>query len=470
MMNSKAALLTMCFLLIILAGRANDPPPNFILILTDDHGWTSTSTAMDKHLPNSKSDYYETPHIDRLAATGMRFSHGYAPAAICTPTRRSILYGQSAPRQGPKDGFEEKYHPAQHDFLTIPLMLKEADSRYRTAHFGKWHILGNFFPEDVGYDESDGKTTNSGGNMWEHKSDKWMKTFFSGDPKKVNHITERGMNFISRNVRAGNPFYLQLSHYATHVDIQSREETYDKYSKKKRGEAHDHPGMAGMLEHLDEGIGRLLDHVEALGISDNTYIILMSDNGGAEFIPPSGNKLDHPDNHGRKQRNYPLRGGKWVLYEGGIRVPFIVKGPGIAPGTQCDVPVVGYDILPTLADIVGYPGKMPEYVDGGSFKTLLAEGKGTVKRPYDAMVFHRFVGYYPHSAIIMGDYKLLKFWKSSGWREKGIELYNIKSDLGEINDISGKMPEKCAQMEKKMIEYMRSVNTELLHELEAMAQ
>ena len=445
-------------------GSAQSSSPNFILILTDDHGWTSTSTAMDQKVPNSKSDYFETPGIDRLASQGMRFSHGYAPAALCTPTRRSILYGQTAIRQGTEESFPAKYHPDQHDFITIPLMLKKTNPAYKAAHFGKFHLQGNFFPEEIGYDESDGDTNNSGGNMFEYKEDKWMKTFFSGDPKKADHITGRGINFIKRCVEDGNPFYLQLSHYATHVDIQSKADTYKKYSSKPRGTVHDHPGYAGMLDHMDASIGRVLDFVEAQGISGNTYIILLADNGGVEFIPPSSDKMNHPDQNPRKQRNYPLRGGKWVLYEGGIRVPFIIKGPGVKPGSQCDVAVTGYDLLPTLADLVGYGEQMPAYIDGGSLKPLLEKGDGEVSRAEDALFFHRYAGSYPHSAVIQDGYKLIKLWRSKNQTES-IELYSLKNDLGELYNLASEMPEKAAKMEQLLMEYMRKVNPELVQDL-----
>lgn len=462
----KNIMLFFSLMTLIFSDQAIQASPNFILILTDDHGWTSLSTQMDIRLSGSRSDYYETPHIDRLADLGMRFSRGYAPAAICTPTRRSILYGQSAIRQGDEAGFAARYHPDKHDFLTIPLMLKQVNEQYKTAHFGKWHIQGEFFPEDVSYDESDGNTNNSGGNMFEDKADKWKKTFFSGDPKKADQITSRGINFIKRCVSSGHPFYLQLSHYATHVDIQAKTEDYDRFSDKPRGKVHDHPGYAAMLYHLDQGIGKLLDYVDQIGIADHTYIILMSDNGGVEFIPPSGNKLLHPDQNPQKQRNFPLRGGKWVLFEGGIRVPFIIKGPGIKSGSQCNQPVIGYDLLPTLADLAGYQEKLPEYIDGVSFKNLLFQPEQPLDRKDEALYFHRYSGSYPHSAIIMGQYKLVKFWKSSGMKRAGVELYDLKADREEVHDIGNDLTEEKAFLEEKLMDYIKKVNPELLSQLQ----
>jgi arylsulfatase A len=440
--------------------------PNFILILTDDHGWTSTSTLMDKHNPLSGSDYHETPNIDRLGISGMRFSQGYATAALCTPTRRSILFGQTQFRQGPDDGFEDRFDPYAKGYLTIPNMLKDANPRYQTAHFGKWHIQsGRYSPEDFGYDQSDGRTSNGDGSIWEYKEDKWKNTFITGDPKRTSRITDRGTNFIKRNVEAGNPFYLQLSYYATHVDIQTKQETYDRFSNKPRGRVHDHPGYAGMLADLDTGIGQILDQVEQSKISDKTYILLMADNGGVEFIPPSRNKLALPELNGRKQRNDPLRGGKWVLYEGGIRVPFFIKGPGIPANSQSDIPVVAYDILPTLASLAGYSKTMPEYVDGGSFAAVLNDGQGHVKRPADAIIHHRYASYL-HSAIRVGDYKLMKFWNDNVNRKAGIELYNLSKDLGEINDLSETMPAKAIELETRLMDYIEQVDGNVTGKLE----
>jgi arylsulfatase A len=432
-------------------------PPNFILILTDDHGWTSTSTMMDSARNDSGSDYHETPNIDRLTSRGMRFSQGYSPAAICTPSRRSILFGQTHFRMGPDEEFEERYHPYQKSYLTIPLMLKQADSRYRAAHFGKWHQkTGIYSPEDFGFDQSDGRTSNGDGSIWENKEDKWKKTFLVDAPKGIDRITGRGASFMRRSVTQGNPFFLQISHYATHVDIQAKPETYARFARKPRGRTHDHPGYAAMLSDLDTGIGVIMDEVEALGISDNTYIVIMADNGGAEFIPPVSNKLAPPGTNGRPSRNDPLRGGKWVLYEGGVRVPFVVSGPGIPANSQSDVPVIGYDLLPTFAELAEFKEKMPDYVDGGSFVSLLDGGEGEIDRPSDALYFHRYASYL-HSSIRVGDHKLLKFWHDHPNHEAGIELYDLSADIGETNDLAERLPGKARELERRLLDYIESV-------------
>jgi arylsulfatase A-like enzyme len=431
--------------------------PNFILILTDDQGWTSSSQQMDDRIPGSKSDYYETPNIERLAAKGIRFTNGYAPCALCCPSRRSILFGQTPMRQGDDERFSANYHPDRKMQLTIPLLLKSIDPAYQTAHYGKWDLRADIFPEDVGYDESDGNTGNKNGDVSSDKNTKFTALFLNNDPKRIETITGRAVNFMDRQVESGHPFFLQISHYATHVDIQTREETYQKYRQKKKGVIHSNPGWAGMLENLDSGIGRILDAIDRLGISGHTYLILMSDNGGVELIPPVGNKFDHPSAFRSRTRNYPLRGGKWTLYEGGIRVPFMAYGPGIAPGTQCDVPVTGWDILPTLADLAGNTAPLPETLDGTSIRSLLENGnKGELKRARKELIFHYFGK--PHSAIRLGDYKLIRFWNL-----KKTELYNLREDPGELNDLSGKDPKKVKELEQLLMSYMQEVDADLLN-------
>jgi arylsulfatase A-like enzyme len=388
----------------------------------------------------------------------MHFSRGYAPAAICSPTRRSIQFGQTPARQGDA-GFHEKYHPDYTpDRLTIPRLLKAANPDYKTAHYGKWDLRANIFPEDLGYDESDGDTGNSNGNVMSEEDDKWKDYFISKDPKRINTLTSRAINFMQRQVKAKHPFYLPISHYATHVDMQTTATTFEKFSKKPKGSAHHNPAWAGMLADLDSGIGEVLDMVDALDIADNTYIILMADNGAVEFIPPVKNRLDHPDTFAQSMRNAPLRGGKWTLSEGGIRIPFMVKGPRITPGSQCNVPVAGWDLLPTISELAHYAPPLPADLDGGSLRELLEnEGVGQVKRPTEGMVFHRYNNGYPHSAIIMGDFKLIKFWKTDM-----IELYNLPEDIGERTDLSEQMPEKAKAMYHRLIVYLQATDHEIL--------
>ena len=436
---------------------AKNPRPNFIFILADDLGWTATSSPIDNRIPESRSDFYETPNLDRLGNQGIRFSNGYAPASICTPSRRSIQFGQTPLRLGDVT-FAENYNPKTKEWLTIPRMLKSIDPAYKTAHYGKWDLRANIFPEDLGYDESDGDTGNINGDVMFEKTDKFTAHFTNNDPKRIETITKRALSFVKRQTEAGNPFYLQLSHYATHVDIQSKEKTFLKFDQKEKGKIHDSPGWAGMLYDLDAGIGKVLDLVEKLGIGDNTYIIFMADNGAVEFLPPVSNRLDPPSTFSKQMINFPLRGGKWTLYEGGTRVPFIISGPGIKPGQYCHVPVTGFDLMPTLADLAGDRKPLPEYLDGGSLHPVLKDpAGGKVHRAHTELFFHRYTDAYPHSSILDGNFKLIRFLKT-----KKIELYDLCIDLGEVNDLAAKMADKVKLMGDKLDNYLKEVNSEVL--------
>lgn len=444
---------------------AENGPPNFIFILTDDQGWSSISIGMDDRIPESKSDYFETPHIDRMAREGMRFTKAYSPAAICSPSRRSILFGQTPARLG-DETFSKDHHPSLNkDQLTIPLLLKAIHPAYKTAHFGKWDLRAEIFPEDLGFDESDGDTRNAHGNLMSNSEDKWEGIFVNNDPKRSVSITNRALNFVERQVRNGNPFYLQLSHYAPHVDIQTKASTLEKYRNKLKGVKHHQPGWAGMLEDMDHTIGIILEKVELLGLTENTYIFFMADNGGVEFLPPvpAKRKLQHPDTFDHPMRNSPLRGGKWTLYEGGIRVPFIVKGPGIDAGKMSHEAVGGWDILPTIGKLAGYNLPLPEEMDGGSFAGIIQSGgEGKVSRKNDALVFHRYHDGYPHSAIIQGDFKAIRFWKTGK-----LELYNLAKDLGESKDLYEMETDKAKELYIRLIGYLKEVNPDLLEKLQA---
>lgn len=462
MKKTSALLIIMAFIPMpfIACKTAPQTPPNFIFILADDLGWTSHSYLMDNRYAGSRSEYYETPNMDRLAEEGIRFTNGYAPASICTPSRRSIQFGQMPVRLGDLS-FKEKYQQEKSRWLTIPRMLKSIDPAYKTAHYGKWDLRADITPEELGYDESDGNTGNKDGDVMTDKTTKWTKVHINDDPKRTVSLTSRALGFMTRQADAGNPFYMQVSFYATHVDIQTTEKAYDKYSRKEKGAIHDNPGFAGMLEDLDTGVGRIMEKLKELGIENNTYIIFMTDNGGVDFIPPPPikNKLDPPSSFPRKMSNYPLRGGKWVLYEGGIRVPFIVKGPGIQPGGYRYQPVTGYDLLPTLSDLAGNKNPLPESLDGGSFRPLFNEkAKGLVKRKQDALYFHRYNNSYKHSAIIDGQYKLIRFWKTDK-----VELYDLDKDPGEIHDLSAGMHRKAKELEGKLMTYLEKEHSEALY-------
>ena len=242
--------------------------PNFIFILSDDQGWTGSSVQMDSDGTGARSDYYETPNLDRLAKKGMRFSNGYSPASICTPSRRSIQFGQTPARQR-GTLFESDFEPKGK--YSIPLMLKSISPDYVAAHFGKWGHMMGASPEEVGYDESDGLTTNqTGGNSL--AKNRWQAFKETDDPKLTFSVTRRANDFMERQTEAGRPFYLQVSYYAVHMTMEVRRATREKYELKEKGRFHNIPAFGGMTEDLDTGLGQVLDQVERLGIEDNTYI------------------------------------------------------------------------------------------------------------------------------------------------------------------------------------------------------
>jgi arylsulfatase A len=439
--------------------HAANSSPNFIFILTDDQGWPATSVQMHPTRKDARSDYFQTPNLERFASQGMRFSQGYAPAALCSPTRRSLQFGQMPVRQG-DEIFAERY-PINNTRPTIPRILKSINPKYVAAHFGKWDHRTDLTPEHLDYDESDGNVGNSPGSITSDfdNKEKWSKYTVTEDPKRIFSLTDRSLDFMIRSVKEKRPFYLQISHWAVHVDMQTRRESLEKYEKLPKGKKHNVPAFAGMTFDLDVGVGKILDKIDQLGITDNTYVIYMADNGAAGWIPPNTPRnLSNPTTYEIPSRNQPLRGGKWVTFEGGIRVPFIVRGPGIKPNSFCNVPVVGWDILPTIADIAGYKQKLSTEIDGGSFLPLLKnEGHGSVERPNSGLVFHRYSDSYGHTAIRVGDFKLVKFW-----REDKMLLFNLKDDFEEITDLSKAMPEKVQELHKQLMDYLVSVDSDVL--------
>lgn len=286
----------------------------------------------------TRSDYYQTPNIQRLASLGMRFTRGYSPAPYCCPTRRSIQIGQSPARhvyQKDQPGWTEYYKQQP----TIPQSLKEIDPNYRTAHFGKWdHRFDNLSPEAIGYDLSDGPTDNGEGGGRGSGGPAAKE-----DPKLIDYLTERTCSFMAECSNQKKPFYVQLSHYAVHLAVYYQQATLDRIAKRQKGNLHNIAEFAAMTEDMDTGIGRFLRKINSLGLDDSTYIIFMSDNGGRTNIPRF-----ETDN-----LNLPLRAGKGTMYEGGIRVPFTVSGPGIKAGSISHVPVSGVDLLPTITDLAG---------------------------------------------------------------------------------------------------------------------
>jgi arylsulfatase A-like enzyme len=331
--------------------------------------------------------------------------------------------------------------------MTMANALKQAIPAYRCAHFGKWGEQMISTPEECGYDASDGETGNVTGGM-EGKDE---TVHIVEDPKRTGTLSERAVQFIRSQTQAGNPFYLQVSYYAVHLRVEALETSVNKYEQKGIPDRAYTTAWAGMLGELDTGVGRVLDTLDELGIADNTYVVFMSDNGANRKIPGWDET--------RKPTNYPLTGGKQTLYEGGVRVPFMARGPGIPPGSVCRTPVAGYDLLPTFYDLAGGRAPLPAEVDGISIRPVLTDPvKGKLDRRHNALFFHRpDKGY---SAIRQGEYKLMLFWNKDG-SIKSRELYKVDPDPREENyNIAAAQPEKVALLEKILLDQLKSVNAE----------
>lgn len=442
-MKHRLSFLILCCALVLFGQMAAAVErPNFILILTDDQSWVGSSVLMDPDLPESRSDFFQTPELERLAARGMRFSQGYAPAPYCCPTRRSLQVGQTPARHVYQQDVAD-WPVRYREQLTIPRMLKAIDGRYRTAHFGKWDLRFDLVsPEDLGYDVSDGLTDNGEGGGRGSGGPAAVD-----DPKLIDHLTSASCTFLAEQAASGSPFYLQISHYAVHLDIYYREETLTRTKGWKIGEKHAMPEFAAMTYDVDQAIGAVVDKVTELGLSDNTYIIIMSDNGGRDSIP------DAPDTS--LPRNHPLRDGKGTMYEGGIRVPFMVIGPGIEAGSVSRVPVTGLDLLPTMADLAGNKNPLPSALDGGSIAPVLRGTGSTVSRQRDYLIFHQSVTRESQSAIRRGQYKLVKTWD-----EDQVELFDVAADPGETIDLGERMPELRDELHQKLSSFLAEVGAE----------
>jgi len=401
-------------------------PPNIILILTDDQGWNNTQVRMIADREDSKSDFYQTPNMQWLADAGMTFSQAYAPHPVCSPSRHSIQFGMS-PAKLKKTTNQGANYPEFIESASIPQVIKAAHPEYKAAHFGKWHMYGH--PAERGYDASDGRTGNQTGRQ---RTTDQTKFWPHEDPKRAVSITDESIKFIKHQAIAGNPFYLQVSHYFIHLSAEAKAETLEKHKSRKPGQVHSAYWYAAMLDDLDQAVGRVLDAVEEMGLSENTYIIFTSDNGGTA--------QDFPD------FNKPLRGGKGSYYEGGIRVPFFAVGPGIEAGGYSTVPIVGYDLLPTFEDLAGSSLPLPPEVEGGSFKSILMEkGQGSVKREREGIYFSRQVD----AVHILNNHKLILTHKSG--KQK---LYNLESDLSEAKDLSESHPELRKKLFAELDDWM----------------
>ena len=435
------------------AASPQNPPPNFVLVYVDDLGWAETSVEMIKGREDTRSDYFQTPHIARIAQEGMVLSSCYSPSTLCAPSRNSLLHGMTPSRLRYTVLSSIEAKKQYMGKITIPQALKKANPNYQTAHFGKWHNE-SIKPTEAGYDVTDGPNGNGPGDF----ADDGKTPLGDEDPKRIFSLTDKSIQFMEQQVAKKQPFYLQLSHYAMHIWHDSLQETREKYKKLPHGSTYqkkdDTPeesvsismynhgwiiNYAAMLDDMDRATGTLLDAIDELGIAENTFVIFTSDNGGGF------------------RGNAPLRGGKGSLYEGGTRMPSMVRGPGISPGTYCDIPIVQWDFLQTFYDLAGGTQPLPSELDGGSLRDVFMRGnKGKVTRNTAPLVFH-FPWHTgdPESAVRMGDYKLIKNLDTLD-----VELYDVSSDISERHDVSSSMPELAKKLDHQRSNYLDSVNAE----------
>ena len=426
---------------------ADDDRPNIVLFYVDDWGWTDGGFL--------GSAYYETPHMDRLAAEGMLFTDAYSAGPNCAPSRASLMSGQYTPRHGvftvgsPARGKSKnrKLIPVENrtdlreDIVTLAEALREAG--YATASVGKWH-LGND-PRTQGFD------VNAGGNATGSPRGDHFSPYKNGqlaDGPEGEYLTDRltdeALAFIEGH--ADEPFFLYFPHYAVHTPIQCKDEHEAKYAAKEPSAEHRNAKYAGMIESTDESLGRVLAKLEELGLARNTVVVLHSDNGG----------------HGTVTSNAPLRGSKGMLYEGGIRVPLVLRWPGrIEEGARCSVPVHGVDFYPTFLELAGASPPANQPLDGRSLVPLF-DGAGKLDR--EALFWH-FPAYLeayrgmegpwrttPAGAVRRGDLKLIELFEDGR-----LELYDLAADPGEAHDLSGSRPEDACELHDLLRAWRRDV-------------
>lgn len=438
--------------------QAQDRKPNIVLIFIDDMGW------MDAGFTGS--DFYQTPNINSLAEQGMVFDNAYASAGNCAPSRACLLSGQYTPRheiyavgstkRGAVDKMRLEPIPNQTELAPSVFTMAEAlqDAGYKTGMFGKWHLgkKERFSPHNQGFDVVD---------AFNPPSAKEFKS--TNDPKGIYRITEGANQFMEEN--KNRPFFLYVSHHATHMMIQARDEMYERF-KNKSGRYQSHSRYAAMNTQMDDGVGILLEKIKKLGLDNNTLVIFTSDNGGLPQSPQD-----------------PLRGFKGMYYEGGIRVPFIARWPDvIKSNTINNTPVINVDLFPTFLEAAGVRKRKDKIVDGESLVRLFKGGE-FLDRP----VFWHFPGYLnkanpgsrdqefrtrPVTAIRKGNWKLLLYheeWVLDGGYgnvadNKSVELYNLKEDIGEKINLANINVAKREELLKILNSWLEEVDATLPEE------
>jgi arylsulfatase A-like enzyme len=451
--------LLIILLSVSLAHAAAPRPPNIIYILADDLGWTD--------LRCQGSQYYETPNLDRLASQGLRMLR-YYNSQNCAPTRAVLMSGQYAPRTGiytvntlergeavdRRMNVPANVNKLALDKFILPQALKAAG--YATGMFGKWHLGsdGPHHPSQRGFDEA----IASDNGHFDFVTIPAVQ--YPAGQYKADFLTDRAVDFIGRHRE--HPFFLYLTHFAVHTPIQAKADYVAAWEKKPAKGTHWNPTYAAMIQSVDESVGRMMARLEELKLVDNTVLIFSSDNGGVGGY----HRTEAPSQKKGFTDNTPLRGGKGTLYEGGLRVPFIVRWPGvIKPGTTSEAPAAHVDVYPTLLEVAGAKSKPGYTLDGFSFVSVWKNPQAPRNRAAITWHFPGYLESYVHprgwrsspvGAIHDGDFKLLEFFENGG-----VELYNLRDDIGESRDLAAKMPDKVKDLRAKLAAWRASMKAEM---------
>lgn len=443
LLQRLALALTMLSVCFVSSLRAQEHPPNIVFIFIDDMGWPDPACYGDT--------FHETPNIDQLAAEGVRFTDFYAAGAVCSPTRASVQAGQYQARHRITDFIPGHWRPFEK--LVVPEVAGQLPlevvspaellerAGYASGYFGKWHLGGwAFYPDRQGYDEM----IVSGGRHFAPRFNTTPRVDVADGTYLADFLTDRTLEFIETH-RDG-PFFVFLSHYAVHIPLEAKSETIAHYENKPKPETGvNNPVYAAMVQHVDESVGRIVRKLDELGLSENTVVVFTSDNGGLRTKYTGGEEVSS---------NLPLRGEKGQLYEGGIRVPLIVKWPGVAPpDTVCREPTISIDFWPTFAEIAGVGEFDHQPIDGSSLVPLLRDPQAALDR--DAIYFH-----YPHyhhsepaGAIRAGDWKLIEFFDDGA-----LELYNLADDISESHDVAAAHPDRARALQQQLASWRESVD------------
>ncbi len=425
-------------------GQSAPRPPNIVFILADDLGWADLGCY--------GNTYHETPNLDRLAAQGVRFTDAYAACPVCSPTRASIMSGQYPARVGITDFIPGHWRPhaklrvprnrTQYLPLEIDTVAEALESAgYVSGYFGKWHLGGReYFPDRQGFDDM---IVSSG---WGHFGNSSIPDQHWGEDDYLSEaLTDEAVRFMEENQE--KPFFLNLCHFGVHIPLEARDELIEKYKEKQGPEGHiNNPIYAAMVEHVDHSVGRVLDKLDALGLANDTLVVFFSDNGGLHI---------RYDGVGEEyvSTQKPLRGEKGTLYEGGVRVPLIVRWPGrMNSGATCAAPVTSVDFFPTFLAAAGAAAEHPaQDLDGVNISPLLTGG--SVDR--EAIYWH-----YPHyhhstpaGAIRKGDWKLIEYYEDGR-----LELFNLARDPGEHHDLASIFPEHAMALRDALAAWRNDVN------------